>query len=214
MSTTESFAAEQRFVFYDVSYAGYQALLAARGDRPIRMTYDRGTLEIMSPSQKHERLKHLLGRMIVVVTEELEIPIRGAASTTWDRPDMERGLEADECYYISSEARVRGRETIDLDVDPPPDLAIEIDITHGPVDRLGIYAALGVAEVWRFDGDRLRIFRLAQGAEPQYHEQPGSDELPQVPVDELVRFLHARDETDETTWARSFRQWVREHLTR
>src|SRR4051812_17622495 len=120
----------QRFVLYGVGWEGYQTLLKLVGDRPIRLTYDRGDLELMSPLTPHERFKSLLGRMVEAITEELDIPVISAGSMTFNREDVDRGLEPDECFYPANAGRVRDPDHIDLNGDPPPDLAIEIEITR------------------------------------------------------------------------------------
>ena len=117
------------------------------------------------------------------------------------------GLEPDEGYYIQNEARIRGKMAMDLDVDPPPDLAIEIDITSRWVDREGIYAAIGVPELWRYDGDSLRIFRL--GPDGKYEQTEVSPAFPFLPIAEFAEFFDPRPGEDQTTWSKRFRAWVR-----
>lgn len=207
MTAISEQVAADAFVLHGVSWQFYEACLAELGDRNIRLTYDRGTLEFMTPSQRHDRSKRLLARLLEALTEELGIEIGSYGSTTWRREDLQLGLEPDECYYIEHEPQVRGRETIDLAVDPPPDLAIEVEVTRRVVDRLGIYAALGVREIWRHAGDRFQV--LALGHDGQYRESDRSPSFPFLPIDELNGFLARRNEQGETTWIRSFREWVR-----
>ncbi len=197
------------YVLHDVSWEFYEACLQELGDRNIRLTYDRGTLEFMSPSEKHDRSKRLLGRLIETLTEELEIEIRSEGSTTWRKKRKKRGLEPDECYYVEHEPLVRGRETIDPAVDPPPDLAIEVEVSRRVVDRLGIYAALGVREIWRYGGDGFRVFVLRDDG--KYHHADRSPSFPFLPLDEVNGFLTRSNEMGETAWVRSFRAWVREN---
>lgn len=205
---TMTIVTRERVLLRNVRWSTYEALLADMGERGgVRLTYDRGDLEIMSPSPKHERGKSLIGRMVETLTLELGIPVRTAGSTTLRRAFLEKGLEPDECYWVTREAEVRGRDDLDLDVDPPPDLAIEVDITSSSLDRMGIYAALGVPEVWRWDGERIEARGL--GSDGRYSAQEKSRCLPFLVVGDLSRFLAARDETDETTWTRRFRDWVR-----
>jgi Uma2 family endonuclease len=132
-------------LIYDVSWDEYDALMTALPERRLPHTYDRGTLEIMSPSKPHEWIKKLIGRMVESMTLELNIPIQSVGSTTLRRELLKRGLEPDDSYYIANEARVRGKETLDLQSDPPPDLVIEVDVTSSCLDRLDVYAALRVA---------------------------------------------------------------------
>ena len=145
--------------------------------------------------------------MIETATEELGIPISSASSTTLKAEWKERGLEADESYYVANEPRVRGRDEIDLRVDPPPDLAIEVDISTSSLDQLSIYADLGVPEVWLCDGTTLKVYQLQPDG--TYAQQARSPSFPFLPLEEIERFLARRDETDETTWIRSFRAWVK-----
>lgn len=195
-------------VLHGVSWHTYMALLKDLEDRPgLRVTYDRGTLEIMSPSERHENLKSLLGRMVELLTLELNIVCRTAGSTTWKRQDLERGLEPDECYYIANEPRVRGKREADLSVDPPPDLAIEVDLSRSAIDKLEVYAALGVPEVWRYDGQRLRAYLLENDA--RYAEGVRSASFPFLSIDHLERFLANEQRLDETRLMRTFRDWVR-----
>jgi Uma2 family endonuclease len=200
---------ENRVVLRDVSWATFEALLADTDHRGSRFTYDRGVLEIMSPSVEHERLGRLIGRMIEAFTEEMDIPILSGGSTTLKSELKQRGLEPDECYYIAHEAQVRELDEIDLEINPPPDLAIEIDITSSSMDQLGIYAALGVPEVWICDGANLKIYRLQPDG--VYAKQGGSPSLPSISPEIVLDFLSRRKQSDETTWIKAFRQWVREN---
>lgn len=200
----------QRFVLSRVGWDGYQALLKLVGDRPIRITYDRGDVELMTPLSIHERYKRLIGRMIDVLTDEFDIDVMAAGSTTFNREDVDRGLEPDECYYFANAGRVRDWRRIDLDVDPPPDLAIEIDITGSSLDRLNISAALRIPEVWRFDGETLIALLLQDDG--TYMRAEKSLVLPFVPLGEIARFLREYESSIDTHWARTFRAWVRDVL--
>lgn len=200
----------ERFGLYDVDWAFYDSLLRRLGDRHVFVTYDRGRLELMSPSPEHEGSSALIGRLIGTLTLELNLPIRSGRSTTFRRKDLDRGLEPDECYWIQNEARIRGRKRIDLTRDPPPDLAIEVEISHRLLDREAIYAALGVPELWRYDGARLRVFLL--GEDGVYHASKRSRCLPMAPRSEMERVLEMRDSAEENSLVRGFQDWVRTHL--
>ena len=201
---------ERRFLIPGIGWGGYQTLLGLVGDRPIRLTYDRGSVELMSPLYVHERSKGLLGRMVETITEELDIPMVAAGSTTFNSEALDRGLEPDECFYLANAHRLRRTDRIDMAIDPPPDLAIEVEITAGVLKRLPIYAALGVPEVWRFDGETLSILLLQP--DRTYAESEASAALPFLPMVEVARFLHDYDPTNDTRWARAFRAWVRDEL--
>jgi Uma2 family endonuclease len=209
VTETETFLAhgERRIVIRDVGWEGYETLLKLIGDQPVRVTYDRGDVELMAPLARHERNKSRLGRMVEILTEELDIPMIAAASTTLEREDLDQGLEADESFYLNDLARLSNLEDLDLNVDPPPDLAIEIEITRSALNRLGIYGALRVPEIWRFDGKILRIlFRQDDGT---YREIPQSEALPWISIDEIRRFA-GEEIRDDSQRARAFRRWVQE----
>jgi Uma2 family endonuclease len=199
---------ELRFVLPGIGWEGYEKLLEILGDRPIRVTYDRGNVELMLPLFEHEEGSSLLAQMIVVLTDELGIPRKSARSTTLRLEALDRGLKADESYYLHDLGRLHDRKRIDLTVDPPPDLAIEIEITRSVLDRLGIYGALGVPEIWRFNGRELRV--LLRQEDGRYRESERSLAFPTIPMAELARFLIEEDSRDETPWNRRFRAWVRE----
>jgi Uma2 family endonuclease len=191
-----------------ITWQTYQSLVQDLESQPAkRLTYDNGMLEIFMPLPPHETYKRLLGRLVEIVTEELDLEIRSLSASTWSRKDLLKGVEADECYYIQNEAAVRGKMEIDLSMDPPPDLAIEIDISSPSLPRLPIYAALGVPEVWQFDGDSLKILGLAA---TEYSPQRQSLALPMVTVEVVQRFLLQAQEMGETSWAKAVRQWVKE----
>jgi Uma2 family endonuclease len=173
----------------------------------VRITYDRGRMALMSPRPDHEKWKTLLGSLLSVLAMERNIPVSCLGSTTWRRRGKRRGLEADQCYYVQHEAHVRGRLNIDLRRDPPPDLAIEIEVTHHPIDRLSIYAALGVPEVWRFNGRRLTTLHLAEAR--KYTPAEFSLAFPFLRPSELERFVAMSPASDDTTILVAFRDWVR-----
>jgi Uma2 family endonuclease len=201
----------QRFVLQGVGWEGYEKILEVIGERHVRVTYDRGDLELMSPLPLHEVYKKFFGRLLDVLAEELDIRIMGCGSTTFRRQDLDRGLEPDECFYLTSAARVRDWRVLDLATDPPPDLAIEIEITNTCLDRMGVYAGLGVPELWRFDGTTLEVYLLGEGG--AYQPAPSSRALPLVPLGEVIPFLQRSLEAgDDRETLRSLRSWVRERV--
>jgi len=210
MATQTQSPVENRFLLRDVDWDTYEKLRAIPANWRLHMTYDRGELEIMSPSKRHELLKGLIGRLIEIFALELNIPIQTTGSTTWKDRALEQGLEADESYYIQNEAIVRDRSEFDPETDPPPDLAVEVEITSSALPRMNLYAALGVREVWRYDGERLHVHILT--AEGNYEESDRSLNLPLLQPNEVERFLRQRQGVDETTWSRAFQQWVREQF--
>jgi len=202
-----SASAEQRLVLYNVDWQMYDRLLREFEGRHLKLNYDRGRLEIMTTSPQHERLKKLLARLLEILTLELDIPIVGFGNFTCRREDLERGLEPDECWYVEHESQMRGREEVELGVDPPPDIVLEIEVSRSVIDRLGLLAALGVPEVWCCDGSRLRV--LVLGPDGKYTESPVSPSFPSIPLAGFADHLQQRGATDETTIVRSFQMWVR-----
>jgi Uma2 family endonuclease len=196
----------------NIDWRQYRAIADAIGETHVRLTYDRGALEFMTLSHGHERRKELLGRLLGVLTEELDMPCQSGGSTTFNREDLKRGIEPDQCYYLEHEALVRGKEEIDLGVDPPPDLAIEIEVSRSALNRMDIYAALRVPEVWRFDGTHLHVHLLNDQGE--YDEAERSRHFPFLPIAELEGFLQRRTEMDETQLVKMFRLWVRAQIAR
>lgn len=200
---------EQRIILRNVSWETYERLLAdnAESSNP-RFTYDRRVLEIMSPSSEHEEMSHMLTLFVNVVAEELGIDVRGFGSTTFRREDLARGFEPDSCFYIQSVERISGRTKLDLAIDPPPDLVIEIDLTSPSLDKFPIYAQVGVPEVWRYDVTELRIFHLENEV---YVERGESAALPHLTSRVLSRFVEDSKSIRRTAWLRSVRDWVRTH---
>lgn len=198
-----------RVVLQNISWQTYRSLVNDFEQEPsIRLTYDLGTLEIRRPLDSHETFKKLLGRLIEAATEQLGLEIRSLGSRTCDREDLAKGLEPDQCYYIQHEADVRGVVQIDLANYPPPDLAVEIDITSSSLNRLEIYSTLGIPELWRFDGASLIIYVL-QGA--SYVVSPASLALPPLTASDIERFLQLHPTTGENSLIRQFRQWLISH---
>jgi Uma2 family endonuclease len=203
---------EQRFLMRNIGWNEYRSIADAIGERHVRLTYDRGKLEFMTISHGHEAWGELLGQFIEVLTEELDMPRQSGGSNTLDREDADRGLEPDRCYYLVNEPAVRGKDVIDLEVDPPPDLALEIDITRSSLNRMGIYAAIKVPEVWRFDGSALKVYQLT--ADGDYIEAERSRFFSFLVIADLQAFLLKRGQMDETRLVKSFREWVREQISK
>jgi Uma2 family endonuclease len=201
---------EQRFLLHGVPWRTYQRVLRAFADRPgVRLTYDRGILELMTLSHEHESYSYLLSRFVDVLTEELGLAVKGGRSTTFRRRKRRRGLEPDSCWWIANEPAVRGKTEIDLRHDPPPDLALEIDVTHSSLDRLAIYAELGVPEVWRLDNRNLLCHLLTGG---QYAVSAASRSFPGLNVADLAPFLQLSGQMDDNAIVRQFRAWVRQRF--
>jgi len=198
---------EQRFLLSGIDFQTYEAIGELLRDRPIRMTYDRGTLEFMTTSGRRERFNHIIARLLELLSLEMDIDIAGGGSTTFKREILEKGMEPDECYWVQNERSVRGRDNLDLEVDPPPDLVIEVEISRSVLDRLGILASLGVPEVWRCDAEAIRILHLRR--DRTYAEAERSLAFPFLPVSELLRFFQMRATLSDSQLMREFQKWVR-----
>lgn len=205
-------APDQYLLLHNVSWHGYETLLKELelDGRHLRVTYDHGNLEIMTVSHEHEFNSELLSHLILVLSLELNIPIHSGGSTTFKKEVLEKGLEPDKCWWIQNEAKMRGKRRFDIDKDPPPDLAIEVEITRSALDRMSIYAALKIPEVWRCDGEELSVHVL--GTNGKYRERQQSRAFPLLPMQKLLTFLKQSESIDQTTLLRSFAKWVREEL--
>lgn len=203
----------QHLLLHDVDWQAYVAIGEALGERPaLRMTYDRGDLEFMTTSREHELYKTRLARLIETLTEELNIPIEMGGNMTFRRPESERALEPDECFWIAHEAQMRARLEWDPAHDPPPDLVLEIEVSRSALNRMTILAALGVPEVWRCNGETIHVHRLQ--ADQTYQAVEGSLIFPGLPIQGIVPFLQLSATEDNLTRVRAFRAWVREQLAR
>jgi Uma2 family endonuclease len=203
--------ASSGFVFYDVSWRDYEAMLRIVGDRPIRVTYDQGTMEVFRASFGHNSDAYLIGRVVAMLTEELDVDFEGGRTTTHKRKDLGKGAEPDECYWFGDNARyMRGKRQLDLDRDPTPDLVIEVDVTRTSLDRLKIFAAMGVPEVWRSTSRSLQFLHLQEDG--TYQPRPTSRNFPTLLVSSVAEFLKQGRTADSTDWIRSFRSFVREKV--
>jgi Uma2 family endonuclease len=200
---------EQRILLRNISWDMYEQFLTELAEQHVRLTYDNGELELMSPSSKHEILKTRLRSIIETAALEFDVDFEPYGSVTCRRKDLAKGLESDECYYIRNADKVRDKsldDEFDLTTQPPPDLAIEIDISKTLLSREAIYAALGVPELWRCDGDSVRVFLLKKGV---YQESSSSLSFPRLPIDELGKQLKRPTGMSHVQWLKSFQKWVK-----
>jgi len=202
--------AETRTLLENISWQTFKAMLADMGSsRNTRLAYENGTLEIMAPDMPHENSNRVIEGFVVALCEEMSKEYKRSGSLTLTRDDLERGGEPDSSYYIQNESRVRNKEKIDLNIDPPPDLVLEVEYSKPKVDKFKIYAAIGIPEFWRFNGSVLRIYVLNDG---QYIEVEQSPTFAQVPIKEIPRFIQETRINGEMTTTRAFRAWVREQV--
>jgi Uma2 family endonuclease len=204
---------EQRVVLNHVSWETYEHLLVDNIDaRSPRFTYNQGILEIMSPSAKHEDFAALLADIAALVAEERGVEFKDLRSVTLRRPDLEQGVEADSSFYLQNVERIIGKEEIEIDllVDPPPDLVIEVEITRPAISKLPIYAAFGVPEVWLTDGHEVRILRLVAG---EYKRSEQSAVLPPLTESVLSDFREQSKSLKPIAWRKMVRNWARDRST-
>ena len=199
----------QRIYLPDISWEEFEQILLELGEKRItRIAYCAGELEIWMPLPEHERIKVLISNLLVVLLEELDLPWESLGSSTFKNSSMKTGIEPDDCFYIKNCQTILGKKRLDLEVDPPPDLAIEIDLTSPT--RLGAYEALGVPEIWRYQQGKLSIFILVDG---HYVESVTSSLFPTLPInEEFTRILDRSSEILMSEARKEFRQWVRKNL--
>jgi Uma2 family endonuclease len=197
----------QRLVLQNVNWQQFEQILEELGDRRnARIAYSKGTLEIMAPLPEHEVTKVLVGDLVKILLEEFAIDCESFGSTTFRRQDMDQGIEPDDSFYIANHQRMIGRTRIDLTVDPPPDLAIEVDVTSKT--QLGAYEALGVPELWRFENQQLCIYLLQAG---KYVESSFSPTFPNLPITQVVTdSVKQAGLVGRSPALRAFRRWARQ----
>jgi Uma2 family endonuclease len=199
----------QRVLFSDVTWQELETILEELGEhRAARIAYDRGILEIMAPLPEHEYGKEIIGDLVKALLEELDIEFISLGSTTFKNQAMAQGIEPDQCFYIKNESRIRGKKRLDLTVDPPPDLALEVDITSRT--HPNIYEALKVPELWRFDKGKLQINVLRDG---HYVESQESFNFPRLPLVEVIpQYLEQSKTAGRNATIKAFRLWVQQQI--
>ena len=206
----ETLLPEKRVAFYHLDWRSYEKILEALGDnRAARITYYRDTLEIVTPLEEHESAHSLIGQLIELLAEELNLNIKSMGSTTLKIPTLKIGAEPDKCYYIQNEPAVRGKK-VDLSIDPPPDLIIGVDITHTDINKNQLYQDMKVPEFWRYNGKILKIYLLSQD---RYQESETSPTFPLLTKSTIYEFLAQCHTQGETPTKRAFRTKLREQIT-
>lgn len=199
----------ERVVLEGVSWDLYERLGAELEGQHVFLTYDAGRLEIMTTSPEHEWWKKTVARLLELLALEWDVVVEGLGSTTFTREDLAKGLEPDECYYLRDVRQLARKRKADLRIDPPPDLVIEVDVTHHAIDRERIYGAMGVRELWHFDGRTLTMHeRQTDGS---YAPLGASLGLLGLRPSELQPFLVQAGEEGQDAALRAFREWLRSH---
>lgn len=200
---------EKRFTLKNLTWQEYQTFRKFIETKThARLMYDQGVLEITMPLQEHEFASEMIALFIRILVMELGLKLKSMGSTTLDRKDLDRGAEPDKGFYIQNAAQVAGR-TVDLDQDPPPDLVVEVDITNTDIDKNQLYASMGIAEFWRFNGEEWRIYQLQN---QNYVECDRTPTFSIVEKADLYRFLEACQQ-DEIQAEIDFRAWIRANLS-
>lgn len=205
----ENAIAQNRVVLNDIKWQTFKALLADAGDnRAWRIAYDQGVLEIRMPYQQHEVPKRLLEDFVTAIADELEIEAMSLGALLLEQEELTRAIEPDSCFYIQNESLVRSK-IIDLETDPPPDLAIESDFTSSSLNKFNIYASLGVPELWRYRNQTLQVYHLIEG---QYEQREQSLAFPFLPIGEIPGFIEQSRTIGQRAAVRLFRQRIQEIL--
>jgi Uma2 family endonuclease len=195
------------FTQHGVSWDEYEELLDLVGEaRGLRVSYDDGTLQIMSPSSKHERHAWLIGQLVGLLSTRLHIRVLYYGSTTIKKKRKQKGVEPDACFYVKNAAEVGTKDEIDFNTDPPPDIVVEIDLHHDSFFKFPIYATLGVPEIWRYDGDALTIYHLR---EEKYLASEASQSLPLLTSAVLTEFLARSPKEDQYDILLAFEEWLK-----
>ncbi|WP_375495869.1 Uma2 family endonuclease [uncultured Nostoc sp.] len=196
-----------RVVLYNISWQQFENLLIDLGEtRAAKVAYDDGTLEIMTPLPEHEYYKEIIGDIIKDTAEVLELDYECYGSSTWKRELKKAGIEPDNCFYFQNEALIRGKLKFDLNQDPPPDLALEIDVSSKSLDRFPIYARLGVPEIWCYDSGEIKIYQL-QGE--VYIQREISVVFPNLNIQEIPSLIERYRMAGKRFFRQSIREWVR-----
>ena len=195
-----------RIILHNISWPQFEGLLTDLGEsRSARIAYDDGVLEIMTPLPEHEYYKETISIAIQDIAEVLELDYESLGSTTWKKPVNLAGIEADNCFYFANEYKIRGKVDFDLEKDPPPDLALEIDVTSKSLSRFPIYARLGVPEIWCYDSGVLKIFTLENNI---YIERENSRIFDQIPMKELPNLIENNRGLGKRAMRQVIRNWV------
>ena len=209
LEAIEHLPAGGMLVFHQVSWEEYESLVEDLQESwpGVRVTYNDGRLEIMSPTPEHERYKEFILQLVRALAEELDIPLEPFGSTTWKRRKLRKGTEPDTCFYLTNIERIIQKRRITLETDPPPDIVVEIDITSESGSKFAIYAAFGVPEIWLYDGNHVQLFQRTD--DRSYAEISASRFLPYLTAAALAEALEASKTQGHTAALKAFRERTR-----
>ena len=196
-------------VLQGVRWEEYEQLLDDLADRPgVRVSYDQGKLEIMSPLTEHEEYKDFIARIVYALCDELDLNVEPRGSSTWKRKRDMKGAEPDACFYVANAERIIGKRQIDLTVDPPPDIVVEIDTTNESLSKFPIYSTLGVPEIWRYDARRKRAL-IYELRDQSYVEIASSRSFPILTSEAMADFIEQSQTQGQKAALAAFRQWIK-----
>jgi Uma2 family endonuclease len=208
LEATEHLPVGATLVIHEFDWVDYERLVDALGEHShLRVSYDCGRLEILSPSSPHEEYARLLDLAVFVFCEVFGLNLRSFGGTTWKRRALAAGLEADACYYTKSAELIRGKNVIDIESDPPPDIAVEIDVTRNSLGKFRIYAALSIPEIWRYDGKAFHLYALTDGKYLEIHD---SRFLPGLTDRMLAEVMEASKAGETIEGLQAFRRRIQE----
>jgi Uma2 family endonuclease len=197
----------EHMVLRNINWQAFERILDEIGETHHRVTYQEGDLEFMTISLEHDAYGRWIGRLIYLFVFEMNLKMKTGGSTTLKKALRKVGLEPDECFWLKHESQMRGKKKWNALADPPPDLAVEIDISTSWLDRLAIYAALGVPEVWRFDGETLKVLVLDSNG--KYKVRAKSQAFPSLPMARFLYFVKQLDSAEEISLTREYVEWLR-----
>ncbi len=199
--------------FRDVSWEEYEELLEQVGEAPgLRITYNSGSLQAMTISPEHEKYAFFINSLIAGIRLRLKIDILAFGSSTMRKRRKSKGGEPDGCFYIQTAALIGNRIHLDFETDPPPDIVVEIDVHHDSRGKFPVYAALGVPEIWRYDGESMTIHHLSDDGQEQYFVQETSDALPMLTARLLTETIERMRTDGELIALLAFDEWLQSRL--
>jgi Uma2 family endonuclease len=196
--------------FQDVSWDEYEELLEQVGEAPgLRISYDNGSVQVMTISAEHEKYSEFISSLVGIIRLRLRINILGFGSATMRKRKFRKGKEPDACFYVQTAPLIGIRIQLDFETDPPPDVAVEIDVHHDSRSSFPIYAALGVPEIWRYDGQAMTIYHLSEASdEQQYVARDTSAALPMLSATLLTEMIERMRSDGELNALLAFDEWL------
>jgi Uma2 family endonuclease len=202
----EKLPVDSSLILRNVSWDEYETLLEGLEESSgVRVSYDRGILEIVTLSSEHESYCRLLEKLLALFSTRRRVRILSFGSSTMRRKESGKGTEPDACFYVQTAPAIGRKIRIDFGLDPAPDVVAEIDLSHDSLSKLPTYAALGVPEVWRYDGNEVRIYQLREG---RYVAAAASLALPELTPGVLTDFLNRSRRNDQFEILLAFEEWL------